>query len=84
MRFRSFYKVSSSIRNPRDAFENHIIKISINDPWHKENHPIIEGAAYRSDLRLFTIHAHIPYLLFGPEDLCLAHAANDYVEFVKC
>ncbi len=42
--------------------------------------PIIEGVTYGSDLRLFTNHAHIPAVLFGPGDLHLAHAANEYVE----
>jgi acetylornithine deacetylase len=31
-------------------------------------------------LRLFTNHAHIPAVLFGPGDVRLAHAANEYVE----
>ncbi|MBC8345494.1 MAG: ArgE/DapE family deacylase [Candidatus Marinimicrobia bacterium] len=42
--------------------------------------PIIEGVTYGSDLRLFTNHAHIPAVLFGPGDVRLAHAANEYVE----
>ncbi|MBT6516661.1 MAG: M20/M25/M40 family metallo-hydrolase, partial [Candidatus Marinimicrobia bacterium] len=41
---------------------------------------IIEGVTYGSDLRLFTNHAHIPAVLFGPGDVRLAHAANEYVE----
>jgi acetylornithine deacetylase len=107
---------SETTRNARDAFEDHIGKISNNDPWLKENPPvidwfegqfesgqtdlddpvihtlidaivrstgdapIIEGVTYGSDLRLFTNHAHIPAVLFGPGDLRLAHAANEYVE----
>ncbi|MFL3044346.1 MAG: M20/M25/M40 family metallo-hydrolase [Candidatus Neomarinimicrobiota bacterium] len=35
---------------------------------------------YGSDLRLFTNHAHIPAVLFGPGDLRLPHATNEYVE----
>ena len=42
--------------------------------------PIIKGVTYGSDLRLFTNHAHIPAGLFGPGDLRLAHATNEYVE----
>ena len=100
----------------RGTFEKHIHNISNNDPWLKENPPviewfegqfesgqtnlddpminslthaivrstgdapIIEGVTYGSDLRLFTNHAHIPAVLFGPGDLHLAHAANEYVE----
>ena len=107
---------SETTSNARDAFEDHIDKISNNDPWLKENPPviewfegqfesgqtdlddpiiqtlidaivrstgdapIIEGVTYGSDLRLFTNHAHIPAVLFGPGDLRLAHAANEYVE----
>ena len=40
---------------------------------------IIEGVTYGSDLRLFTNHANIPSVLFGPGDVRLAHAANEYV-----
>ena len=107
---------SETTSNARDAFEDHISKISNKDPWLKENPPviewfegqfesgqtdlddpiiqtlidaivrstgdapIIEGATYGSDLRLFTNHAHIPAVLFGPGDLRLAHATNEYVE----
>ena len=107
---------SETTSNARHAFEDFISKISNNDPWLKENPPviewfegqfesgqtdlddplihtlidaivkstgdapIIEGVTYGSDLRLFTNHAHIPAVLFGPGDLRLAHAANEYVE----
>ena len=107
---------SETTSNARDAFEDHISKISNNDPWLKEHPPviewfegqfesgqtdlddpiiqtlidaivrstgdapIIEGVTYGSDLRLFTNHAHIPAVLFGPGELRLAHAANEYVE----
>ena len=40
---------------------------------------MIEGVTYGSDLRLFTNQAHIPSVLFGPGDVRLAHAANEYV-----
>ncbi|MBT3478493.1 MAG: ArgE/DapE family deacylase [Candidatus Marinimicrobia bacterium] len=42
--------------------------------------PTLEGVTYGSDLRLFTNHAHIPAVLFGPGDVRLAHAANEYVK----
>ena len=42
--------------------------------------PVIEGVPYGSDLRLFTNHADIPSVLFGPGDVRLAHAANEYVD----
>jgi len=107
---------SETTRNARDAFEDHVSEISNNDPWLKDNPPvvewfegqfesgqtdpehpvidklmashltatgyapIIEGVTYGSDLRLFTNHAHIPAVLFGPGDVRLAHAANEYVE----
>jgi len=107
---------SETTRNARDAFEDHVSEISNNDPWLKDNPPvvewfegqfesgqtdpehpvidklmashltatgyapIIEGVTYGSDLRLFTNHAHIPAVLFGPGDVRLAHAANEFVE----
>ena len=44
------------------------------------SNPIVEGVTYGSDLRLFTNHADIPALLFGPGDVRLAHSTNEYVE----
>ena len=40
----------------------------------------LEGVTYGSDLRLFTNHANIPAVLYGPGDVRLAHSANEYVE----
>ena len=40
----------------------------------------ISGVTYGSDLRLFTNHANMPAVLYGPGDVRLAHAANEYVE----
>jgi acetylornithine deacetylase len=40
----------------------------------------IEGVTYGSDLRLFTNHADIPAVLFGPGDVRLAHSANENVK----
>lgn len=38
-----------------------------------------EGVSYGSDLRLFTEHAAMPAVLYGPGDVRLAHAANESV-----
>ena len=61
---------------------NHPLIQSLSDCYHQTtgDAPIIEGVTYGSDLRLFTNHAHIPAVLFGPGDVRLAHAANEYVE----
>ncbi len=40
----------------------------------------IGGVTYGSDLRLFTNHAKMPAVLYGPGDVRLAHAANEYIE----
>jgi acetylornithine deacetylase len=61
---------------------NHPLIQSLSDCYYQTtgDAPIIEGVTYGSDLRLFTNHAHIPAVLFGPGDVRLAHAANEYVE----
>ena len=61
---------------------NHPLIQSLSDCYHQTtgDAPKIEGVTYGSDLRLFTNHAHIPAVLFGPGDVRLAHAANEYVE----
>ena len=46
----------------------------------KNNSAILEGVTYGSDLRLFTNHADIPAVLFGPGDVRLAHSANENIE----
>ena len=105
-----------SALDARNAFENHLKKVSNSDVWLKENPPILEwfegqfesgqtdvnhsiiralkhayknvknnsaileGVTYGSDLRLFTNHADIPAVLFGPGDVRLAHSANEYIE----
>lgn len=40
----------------------------------------IRGVTYGSDLRLFTNHGKISAVLYGPGDVSLAHAANEYIE----
>ena len=42
--------------------------------------PVQRGVPYGSDLRLFTNHAGIPAILYGPGELRLAHAANEHLE----
>ena len=105
-----------SALDARNAFENHLKKVSNSDVWLKENPPILEwfegqfesgqtnvnhsiiralkhayknvknnsaileGVTYGSDLRLFTNHADIPAVLFGPGDVRLAHSTNEYIE----
>ncbi len=39
-----------------------------------------EGVTWGADLRLFTNHARIPTVLYGPGDVRLAHAVDEYVE----
>ena len=105
-----------SALDARNAFENHLKKVSNSDVWLKKTPPILEwfegqfesgqtnvnhsiiralkhayknvknnsaileGVTYGSDLRLFTNHADIPAVLFGPGDVRLAHSANEYIE----
>ncbi len=37
------------------------------------------GVSYGSDLRLFTRYAEMPAVLYGPGDVALAHAANEWL-----
>ena len=41
--------------------------------------PPIRGVSYGSDLRLFTNHAGMPAVLYGPGDVAVAHAANESI-----
>lgn len=41
--------------------------------------PAVRGVPYGSDLRLFTNHAHIPTVLYGPGDVTLAHGVDEYI-----
>ena len=42
--------------------------------------PKIEGVTYGSDLRLFTNHARMPAVLYGPGDVAQAHAVDEFIE----
>ncbi len=42
--------------------------------------PILQGVPYGSDLRLFTIHAKTPAVLYGPGDVAFAHTVQEHVE----
>lgn len=41
--------------------------------------PTLRGLTYGSDMRLFTNHARIPAAHYGPGDVGMAHAANEFV-----
>lgn len=41
--------------------------------------PRTHGVSYGSDLRLFTRYAEMPAVLYGPGDVALAHAANEWL-----
>ena len=41
--------------------------------------PKTHGVSYGSDLRLFTRYAEMPAVLYGPGDVALAHAANEWL-----
>jgi len=41
--------------------------------------PAVRGVPYGSDLRLFTNHAGMPAVLYGPGDVRLAHAVDEHV-----
>jgi acetylornithine deacetylase len=42
--------------------------------------PAIEGVTYGSDLRLFTNHAQMPAVLYGPGNVEQAHATDEWIE----
>jgi acetylornithine deacetylase len=42
--------------------------------------PPVEGVTYGSDLRLFTNHAQIPAVLYGPGDVANAHTVDEFIE----
>jgi acetylornithine deacetylase len=41
--------------------------------------PVFRAVTYGSDMRLFTNHAKIPATHYGPGDVGMAHAANEFV-----
>jgi acetylornithine deacetylase len=42
--------------------------------------PTIRGVPYGSDMRLFINHGQMPAVHYGPGDVSLAHAVNEYVD----
>jgi acetylornithine deacetylase len=42
--------------------------------------PTVQGVTYGSDLRLFTNHAGIPAVLYGPGNVLHAHTVDEFVE----
>jgi len=42
--------------------------------------PVVQGVTYGSDLRLFTNHAGIPAVLYGPGNVLNAHTVDEFVE----
>lgn len=42
--------------------------------------PVLQGVTYGSDLRLFTNHARIPAVLYGPGDVADAHSVNESID----
>ncbi|HEX9166874.1 MAG TPA: ArgE/DapE family deacylase [Gemmatimonadales bacterium] len=45
--------------------------------------PRLRGVPYGSDLRLFTNHAGMAAVLYGPGDVALAHAVNESIEVTE-
>lgn len=45
--------------------------------------PRVHGVPYGSDLRLFTRHAGMPAVLYGPGDVLLAHATDESVPLAQ-
>jgi len=45
--------------------------------------PAIKGVPYGADMRLYTNHAQIPTVLYGPGDVRLAHAVDEYVPLAE-
>jgi acetylornithine deacetylase len=42
--------------------------------------PVLEGVTYGSDMRLFTNHAAMPAVLYGPGNIEQAHAVDEFVD----
>lgn len=45
--------------------------------------PAVKGVPYGADMRLYTNHAHMPTVLYGPGDVRLAHAVDEYVSLAE-
>ncbi|MFQ5817436.1 MAG: ArgE/DapE family deacylase [Terriglobia bacterium] len=45
--------------------------------------PKVRGVSYGSDLRLFTNHARIPAVLYGPGNVVHSHSANEFVSLLE-
>jgi acetylornithine deacetylase len=41
---------------------------------------VLQGVTYGSDLRLFTNHARIPAVLYGPGDVANAHTVDEFID----
>ncbi len=39
-----------------------------------------EAATYGSDMRIFSLYANIPTVMYGPGDVSFAHTVNEYIE----
>lgn len=51
--------------------------------WHAlvfNTSAVIQGVTYGSDLRLFTNHAQMPAVLYGPGNVLHAHTVDEYVD----
>lgn len=51
--------------------------------WHAvvfNKSAVMQGVTYGSDLRLFTNHAQVPTVLYGPGNVLNAHTVNEYVD----
>jgi acetylornithine deacetylase len=45
--------------------------------------PVLQGVPYGSDLRLFTNHARIPAVLYGPGDVANAHTVDEFIDLAE-
>ena len=45
--------------------------------------PVVQGVTYGSDLRLFTNHAQVPAVLYGPGNVSNAHTVDEYVDLAE-